>query len=89
MVARFADARGAFHSWAFFLIDRFGRRILFIVGAAGGAISMYIIAGYIQVAAPQDNPTDTIPPSGVMALAFFYICELFGDGCIMVNMVSG
>jgi len=66
--------------WAFFLIDRFGRRILFIVGAAGGAISMYIIAGYIQVAAPQDNPTDTIPPSGVMALAFFYIWTIFYGG---------
>jgi MFS family permease len=59
--------------WAFFVIDKFGRRGILLVGAVGGAISMYVIAGYIKIADPAHNPTTDLPPGGIAAMAFFYL----------------
>jgi MFS family permease len=51
--------------WCFLIIDHFGRRAILLVGAVGGAISMMIIAGYIAVADPANNPTTSLPPGGI------------------------
>jgi len=63
--------------WAGIVIDRFGRRNILLVGAVGGAISMYVIAGYIKIADPAHHPTATLPPGGVAAMAFFYLWTIF------------
>ncbi|GJN94677.1 hypothetical protein Rhopal_007768-T1 [Rhodotorula paludigena] len=63
--------------WCFFIIDRFGRRGILLVGSVGGAISMAVLAGYIGVANPAANPTSTLPPGGIAAMAFFYLWTAF------------
>jgi len=63
--------------WAFIIVDRYGRRGVLLVGAVGGAVSMYIIAAYIKIADPTHNPTTSLPPGGIMAMAFFYVWTIF------------
>ena len=58
-------------------VDVWGRRNILMLGSAGGAFSMLVIAIYIAVAQPQANPTTDIPPSGRAAIAFFYIWTVF------------
>ena len=48
-----------------------------MIGAAGGAICMYYIGGYIAVAQPAKNPTGTLDGGGISALVFFYIWTAF------------
>lgn len=56
-----------------FLIDQLGRRKLLMIGSIGGALCMYYVAAYIAIAKPAAHPTDTLPPSGVSAVFFFYL----------------
>ncbi|EDN98861.1 hypothetical protein SS1G_13720 [Sclerotinia sclerotiorum 1980 UF-70] len=60
-----------------FLIDQLGRRKLLMIGSIGGALCMYYVAGYIAIAKPADHPTDSLPPSGVSAVFFFYLWTAF------------
>ncbi|GAA5944034.1 sugar porter family MFS transporter [Sporobolomyces koalae] len=63
--------------WAFLLIDQFGRRGLLIFGSVGGALSMYIIGGYIAVGKPAERAGGNLDSGGIAAIAFFYIWTLF------------
>jgi sugar porter (SP) family MFS transporter len=63
--------------WCFIVIDRFGRRGILIVGAVGGAVSMFIIAGINGATDPVNNPSSSITSSGGAALAMFYLWTLF------------
>ncbi|KAI5474883.1 MFS transporter, quinate permease [Pseudohyphozyma bogoriensis] len=63
--------------WAFVIIDKYGRRPVLIIGAIGGAVGMYVIAGYISIAKPQLHPSTTLPQGGIAAMAFFYIWTIF------------
>ena len=67
--------------WLFFLIDKFGRRNLLLVGAIGGAGCMLILGGYLasplvdtsaasQVAKPLSS-------GGIAAVFFFYLWTAF------------
>ena len=59
--------------WLLFLIDHFGRRNLLIVGAVGGSISLWVIGAYIQIEAPEEDPSTGLNNAGIMAIVFFYI----------------
>ena len=64
---------GAF-IWIFFLIDRLGRRKIFMWGAGGGSVAMLAIAIYIAVDKPEERPMGSgIDPTGRFALACFYM----------------
>lgn len=64
--------------WLLYLVDRFGRKPLLIVGAAGGAVSMYYIGAYIAIAKPENNaPGTKLSSGGISAIAFFYIWTCF------------
>jgi hypothetical protein len=58
--------------------DRYGRRILMIVGSAGCAVSMYIVGGYIAVAKPYLRPAgSSLDGGGVAAVFFLYVWTTF------------
>ncbi|KAG0653125.1 hypothetical protein C6P46_004034, partial [Rhodotorula mucilaginosa] len=59
--------------WCFFVIDRYGRRGILLVGAVGGAVSMFAIAAYNNIEDPANNPTSSLPPGGKAAMFFFYL----------------
>ncbi|OCT53313.1 putative quinate permease [Cladophialophora carrionii] len=59
--------------WLFFLIDKLGRRALLMYGAIAGSVCMWYIGGYIAVANPSGNPSDTLSSGGISAMAFFYL----------------
>lgn len=65
--------------WLFFLIDKFGRRNLFIWGAVGGSLCLWYVGGYIKVADPVHHPTANgqLPPGGISAMFFFYLWTVF------------
>ncbi|POY72808.1 hypothetical protein BMF94_4217 [Rhodotorula taiwanensis] len=63
--------------WCFFVIDRYGRRGILLVGAAGGALSMFAIAAYNNIKDPSNNPTKVLPPGGKAAMFFFYLWTAF------------
>ncbi|KAF5317931.1 hypothetical protein D9619_012212 [Psilocybe cf. subviscida] len=63
--------------WLLFLVDRFGRRPLLLVGSIGGAFSMYYIGAYIAIADPASNVSDTMSSGGISAIAFFYVWTCF------------
>lgn len=63
--------------WAFFVIDRFGRRGILIVGSVGAAVGMFGLAGYIAVVKPQNHPESKLPASGIAGLFFFYFWVIF------------
>ncbi|BGP44069.1 hypothetical protein JCM10449v2_008126 [Rhodotorula kratochvilovae] len=63
--------------WCFFIIDRYGRRGILLIGSVGGALSMLAIAIYIAVVKPQDNPTTSLPAAGKAAMFFFYLWTAF------------
>ena len=56
-----------------FLIDQVGRRRLLMIGSIGGSLCMWYVGAYIKIAQPAENPTSTLPPSGVSAVFFFYL----------------
>ncbi|GAA6035524.1 hypothetical protein JCM8097_000298 [Rhodosporidiobolus ruineniae] len=63
--------------WCFFVIDRFGRRGILLIGSVGGALSMFAIGAYIKIADPAHNVTETLPPGGKAAMFFFYLWTAF------------
>jgi sugar porter (SP) family MFS transporter len=63
--------------WLLFLVDRFGRRPLLLIGSIGGALSMYYIGAYIAIADPASNTSNTLSPGGISAVVFFYIWTCF------------
>ncbi|KAK3078512.1 hypothetical protein LTS18_007322 [Coniosporium uncinatum] len=62
--------------WLFLLIDRFGRRNLLLVGAAGGSICMWIIGAYIKLAGIHTTITQ-LSSGGIAAVFFFYLWTAF------------
>ncbi|GAA5838131.1 hypothetical protein JCM11251_004719 [Rhodosporidiobolus azoricus] len=63
--------------WCFFVIDRYGRRGILLVGSVGGALSMFAIGAYIKIADPANNVTTSLPPGGKAAMFFFYLWTAF------------
>ncbi|GAA5825539.1 hypothetical protein JCM5353_002332 [Sporobolomyces roseus] len=63
--------------WCFFVIDHFGRRGILLVGSVGGAISMYIIGGYLSAANIPAVPTGDLSSGGVACMFFFYLWTAF------------
>lgn len=63
--------------WLLWLIDNLGRRNLLIFGALGGSICLFFVGGYIAVAKPAENPTDTLGSGGIAAMFFFYLWTAF------------
>lgn len=63
--------------WIMVMIDQLGRRNLLMYGALGGSLSLWVVGGYIAVAKPRDNPTDSLTSGGIAAMAFFYIYTIF------------
>lgn len=63
--------------WCFIVIDKFGRRGILLVGSIGGAISMYVIGGYLATAKIATNPNGNLPPGGIAAMFFFYLWTAF------------
>ena len=61
--------------WLFVLIDRLGRRLLLMIGAAGGSACMFVIGGYISTVRISSNIANSKPLSsgGVAAVFFFYL----------------
>lgn len=55
------------------MIDRFGRRKIFMVGAGGGAIAMFGIAAYIAIS----KPTEGGKGNTGAALFLFYVWTAF------------
>jgi hypothetical protein len=58
--------------WLLFLIDRFGRRPLLLIGAVIAGLSMTYIGGYIAIGKPAEH-TGGITKGGISAVAFIYI----------------
>ena len=56
---------------ATFLIDRFGRRPLLLIGAAGQMVCLFIIAAMGDVKQPNKNESNVLVAS-VMFFLFFY-----------------
>ncbi|KAK4047812.1 hypothetical protein OIV83_005154 [Microbotryomycetes sp. JL201] len=63
--------------WCFFVIDRWGRVNILLLGSVGGALSMFAIAAYIKIDNPSANPTTDLPPGGIAAMFFFYLWTIF------------
>ncbi|BEJ17147.1 hypothetical protein CspHIS471_0605480 [Cutaneotrichosporon sp. HIS471] len=63
--------------WLLWLVDRYGRKLLLMVGAAGGAVCMYWIGIYIAIAKPQHNPSGGLHGGGISAMVAFYLWTCF------------
>ncbi|KAL2796092.1 general substrate transporter [Aspergillus keveii] len=64
--------------WLLYLIDHMGRRLLLLVGAAGGSICLWVVGAYICVAKPENNPEGTeLDGGGIAAMFFFYLWTAF------------
>ncbi|GMK57702.1 hypothetical protein CspeluHIS016_0405360 [Cutaneotrichosporon spelunceum] len=63
--------------WLLWLVDRYGRKLLLIIGSAGGAVCMYWIGIYIAISKPQNNPTSSISGGGISAMVAFYLWTCF------------
>ncbi|KAH8922325.1 quinate permease-like protein [Atractiella rhizophila] len=61
--------------WLLFLIDRLGRRLLLLIGAAGASFCMLYIGGYIAIGKPEEQ--SGITSGGISAVAFIYIWTAF------------
>lgn len=65
--------------WAFWWVDRYGRKAVLVLGSIGGAVGMLVIAAILGATNPAGKvpaPT-TLPASGGAAVAFFYIWTAF------------
>ncbi|THH18822.1 hypothetical protein EW146_g2245 [Bondarzewia mesenterica] len=58
-----------------YIIDRFPRRLILTVGAAGGCFAMFYIGGYVAIAKP--DPTKHLGSGGISAIAMIYIFAIF------------
>ncbi|OIW32718.1 general substrate transporter [Coniochaeta ligniaria NRRL 30616] len=56
-----------------FLVDKFGRRNLMMIGSCGASICMWIIGSYIKIAQPAKHPSDELTPGGTAAIFFFFL----------------
>lgn len=63
--------------WLLWLVDRYGRKLLLIVGAAGGAVCMYWIGIYIAIAKPAEHPSSSLSGGGISAMVAFYLWTCF------------
>jgi sugar porter (SP) family MFS transporter len=68
--------------WLFFLIDKFGRRNLLLVGAVGGAVCMLILGGYLASPLVDTSSAATavskpLSSGGIAAVFFFYLWTAF------------
>ncbi|KAG9858901.1 quinate permease, partial [Aureobasidium melanogenum] len=68
--------------WLFFLIDKFGRRNLLLVGAVGGATCMLILGGYLASPLVDTSSAATavakpLSSGGIAAVFFFYLWTAF------------
>ncbi|KAL2221126.1 general substrate transporter [Thermoascus aurantiacus ATCC 26904] len=63
--------------WLLYLIDHVGRRMLLLIGAAGGSICLWIVGAYIKIAKPEQNPSDKMSGAGIAAMFFFYLWTVF------------
>ncbi|KAF2086677.1 general substrate transporter [Saccharata proteae CBS 121410] len=63
--------------WLFFLIDKVGRRLMLLVGAAGGSICMWIIGAYIKIKNVKDGEGGKLDGGGIAAIFFFYLWTAF------------
>ncbi|KLT46133.1 quinate permease [Cutaneotrichosporon oleaginosum] len=63
--------------WLLWLVDRYGRKLLLIIGSAGGAVCMYWIGIYIAVAKPANNPSSNLSGGGISAMVVFYLWTCF------------
>ncbi|KAF5026009.1 hypothetical protein F66182_1911 [Fusarium sp. NRRL 66182] len=67
--------------WLMVLIDHMGRRILLMIGAAGGAFSMYFIGAYIKIANTEAKLASgedvSLSSGGIAAVFFFYLYTAF------------
>lgn len=59
--------------WAFWWVDRYGRRAVLLWGSSIGAVAMLVIGIILGVTNPAGNVKTDLPPSGAAAVAFFYI----------------
>ncbi|KAF5007841.1 hypothetical protein FDECE_5867 [Fusarium decemcellulare] len=67
--------------WLMVLIDHMGRRILLMIGAAGGAFCMYFIGAYIKIANTEAKLASgedvSLSSGGIAAVFFFYLYTAF------------
>lgn len=63
--------------WLLWLIDRVGRRLLLLVGAAGGSVCLWIVGAYIKIAKPSERQNQKMDGGGIMAMFFFYLWTVF------------
>ncbi|KAE8158484.1 putative quinate permease [Aspergillus tamarii] len=63
--------------WLLWLIDHVGRRLLLLIGAAGGSICLWIVGAYIKVARPSERQNKQMDGGGIAAMFFFYLWTVF------------
>ncbi|KAJ5091794.1 hypothetical protein NUU61_006664 [Penicillium alfredii] len=63
--------------WLLWLIDRVGRRLLLLVGAAGGSVCLWIVGAYIKIAQPEKTDKAEMNGGGIAAMFFFYLWTVF------------
>ncbi|KAG2415392.1 quinate permease [Aspergillus terreus] len=64
--------------WLLWLIDRLGRRLLLMIGAAGGSVCLWIVGAYIKIAKPTERDPDApLDGGGIAAMFFFYLWTVF------------
>jgi Sugar (and other) transporter len=62
--------------WLLVLIDRFGRRNLLLVGAAGGSLCMWYLGAYLAIQ-PASTKPGPLTSAGKSAIFFFYLWTAF------------
>lgn len=63
--------------WLLWLIDHVGRRMLLLVGAAGGSICLWIVGAYIKIADTKNSDNTEMDGGGIMAMFFFYLWTVY------------
>ncbi|RDW82776.1 putative plastidic glucose transporter 4 [Coleophoma cylindrospora] len=63
--------------WLFYLVDKWGRRNILMVGALGGSLCMWYVGGFIAVADPTAHPSSKLSSGGISAVFFFYLWTAF------------
>ena len=59
--------------WALFIVDRLGRRDMFMYGAFASSICMWIIGSYVKIADPANHPSGSLTSGGTAAIFFFFL----------------